>query len=197
MAYEQTDRNLIGRRQALCTFAGVATAVAGFSLLSVGTARAAEGPVSTGHADNGQTVTAEQAVRSAEEQVAAERELAMVEALIPHDLDVGVWTIEKVHTPRYGAIAVVMRTPNGDAFQVDVLRRDPRVAGVADTKYFSLFVANSGNGFTSTDEWEARGAKVLAHHLSRTERSGTPLPMLMTHSERADQHPLGCFAVLG
>ena len=196
MAYEQSTsvRNLIGRRQALCTFAGVATAVAGFSLLGVGTARAAE--VST--ADVGtETVTAQEAVQQAEGQVVAEREMALVESLIPRDLDVGTWSIEKVHTPRLGAIAVVMRTPTGDAFQVDVLRRDPQVAGVADTTHFGLFVANSGNGSKSTEEWQARGAKVLAHHIRRTERNGSPLPELMTFSERSSQHPLGSYCVLG
>jgi hypothetical protein len=196
MAYEQStsDRNLIGRRQALCTFAGIATAVAGFSLLGVGTARAAEG--SSAEA-GGETVTAQEAVRRAEDQAVAERDMALVESLIPHGVDVGKWSIEKVHTPRLGAIAVVMRTPDGQAFQVDVLRRDRALPGVADTEQFSLFVANSGNGSKSTEEWQARGAKVLAHHIRRTERSGSPLPQLMTFSERASRHPFGDFGVLG
>jgi hypothetical protein len=193
MAYEQptSDRNLIGRRQALCTFAGIATAVAGFGLFGVGTARAAE---STVNADPvGETVTAEEAVRRAE----TEREMALVDALVPRDLDVGKWSIEKVHAVRFGAIAVVMRTPDGDAFQVDVLRRDPGVAGVAETKHFSMFVANRGDGSKSTEEWQARGAKVLAHHIRRTELSGSPLPQLMTFSQRSEQHPFGNYGVLG
>lgn len=196
MAYEQStpDRNLIGRRQALCTFAGIATAVAGFTLFGVGTARAAEGSLAE---FEGETVTAAEAIRRAEDQAVSERDMALVESLIPRDLDVGKWSIEKVHTPRLGAIAVVMRTPEGQPFQVDVLSRDPRVAAVADTEHFSLFVANSGNGSKSTNEWEARGAKVLAHHLRRTERSGSPLPQLMTFSERASRHPFGNFGVLG
>ncbi len=196
MAYEQSipERNLIGRRQALCTFAGIATAVAGFSLFGVGTARVAEAST----ADlGGETVTAEEAVRQAEEQAATEREMALVESLIPRDLDVGKWSVEKVHTPRLGAIAVVMRTPTGEAFQVDVLRREPAVAGVGETEHFSLFVANSGNGSKSTEEWQARGAKVLAHHIRRTERSGSPHPQLLTFSERASRHPFGNYGVLG
>lgn len=196
MAYEQStpDRNLIGRRQALCTFAGIATAVAGFTLFGVGTARAAEGSLAE---FDGETVTAAEAIRRAEDQAASERDMALVESLIPRDLDVGKWSIEKVHTPRLGAIAVVMRTPEGQPFQVDVLSRDPRVAAVAETEHFGLFVANSGNGSKSTNEWEARGAKVLAHHIRRTERSGSPLPQLMTFSERASRHPFGNFGVLG
>jgi hypothetical protein len=196
MAYEQStpERNLIGRRQALCTFAGIATAVAGFGLLGVGTARAAE---PSNHEIGGETVTAEEAVRRAEDQAAAKREMALVEALIPHDLDVGKWSIEKVHAPKFGAIAVVMRTPTGQPFQVDVLRREDSVAGVAKTNHFSVFIANSGDGSQSTDEWQARGAKVLAHHIRRTERGGSPLPSLLTFSERANRHPFGNFGVLG
>ena len=196
MAYEQStpEHNLIGRRQALCTFAGAATAIAGFALIGVGTTRAAEPEHAVAV---GETVTAEQAVQSAEEQAVLARDMALVHALVPADLDVGAWTIEKIHPPRFGAVAVVMRTPEGRAFQVDVLRRDAGVAGVADTQKFSLFVANSGNGRTTTDEWQARGAKVLAHHISRTERSGSPLPELLSFQERANQHPLGFYSVLG
>jgi hypothetical protein len=200
MAYEQStpERNLIGRRQALCTFAGIATAVAGFGLLGVGTARAAElAHHELGHDLGGETVTAEEAVRRAEDQAAAKREMALVEALIPHDIDVGKWSVEKVHAPKFGAIAVVMRTPTGQPFQVDVLRRDSSVSGVAETEHFSVFIANSGDGSKSTEEWQARGAKVLAHHLRRTERSGSPLPVLLSFSERASRHPFGNYSVLG
>ena len=197
MAYEQStsELKLIGRRQALCTFAGIATAVAGLSLIGVGTARAAE--VSSAQEVSGETVTAEEVVRRAEEQAVAQRELAMVEALIPRDLDVGTWTLEKVNTPRLGAIAVIMRTPSGEPFQVDVLRRDSELTAVADTAHFSLFIANSGDGSKSTEEWQARGAKVLGHHIRRTERSGAPLPELLTFSERSSLHPFGNYGVLG
>ena len=197
MAYEQStpERNLIGRRQALCTFAGITTAVAGFALLGVGTARAAESNDSA--VEPTHTVTAREVAQQVEVDAETARQLAMVEALIPTDLDLGKWSIQKVRAPMLGAIPVVMRTPTGESFQIDILRRDESVNGIADTMHFSLFVANSGNGSKSTDEWQARGAKVLAHHLSRTERSGVPLPSLMTHRERELRHPFGTFGVLG
>jgi len=197
MAYEQSnpDCNLIGRRQAFCTLAGIATAVAGISLVGVGTARAAE--VSTSSEGHSETVTAEEAARAqGQDPIAAQRELAMVQALIPPDLELGGWTIEKTSS-RLGAIAVVMRTPSGDAFQVDVLRRDAEIAGVADTQNFSLFIANSGDGSKATEEWQARGAKVLGHHIRRTERGGSPLPQLLTIVERERQHPSGSYDLLG
>lgn len=190
MTYEQTyDSHSIGRRQALCTLAGIATAVAGIGLIGIGTAEASTSAATPA----GATVSADEAIRSGED----ERAQAMVDALIPATLDVGRWSIERVHAPRLGAIAVVMRTPEGKAFQVDVMRRDDTMPGVATTKHFSLFVANSGSGETSTAEYEARGAKVLAHHLRSRELSGVPLPSLMTFAERADRHPFGAFGVLG
>ncbi|KIG14442.1 hypothetical protein DB30_06785 [Enhygromyxa salina] len=166
----------------------------------MGTARAAGSAADVGAAGAqpaADTVTAQEAVQQIEYDAATARELAMVEALIPAGLDMGNWSIEKVQAPRLGAIAVVMRTPKGDAFQVDMLRRDASAAGLADTKHFSLFIANSGNGSKSTDEWQARGVKVLAHHISRTERSGAPLPELMTFAQRERQHPFGNYGILG
>jgi hypothetical protein len=201
MAYEQStsERNLssIGRRQALCTFAGISAAVAGFTLLGVGTARAAESTLDTGASAPAQTVTAQEVAQQVEFDAEAARQLAMVEALIPKDLELGSWSIQKVQAPMLGAIPVVMRTPAGESFQVDVLARDSGCPGIADTRHFSLFVANNGNGSKSTDELQARGAKILAHHLSRTERSGTPLPSLLTLAQRSNQHPDGTFGVLG
>lgn len=202
MAYEQStsERNLssIGRRQALCTFAGISAAVAGFALLGVGTARAAESTVdSASGTAPAQTVTAQEVANKVEVDAEAARQLAMVEALIPKNLELGSWSIQKVQAPMFGAIPVVMRTPAGESFQVDVLARASDVSGIADTKHFSLFVANNGSGSKSTDELQARGAKILAHHLSRTERSGAPLPSLLTLVERSSQHPFGTFGVLG
>ncbi|EDM81030.1 hypothetical protein PPSIR1_25661 [Plesiocystis pacifica SIR-1] len=196
MSYEQStpSRNLIGRRQALCTFAGIATAVAGVGLFGIGTAHAAE---TTTELPSSDTVTAQAANEQAEALAAEQRDLAVAQALVPAGLNVGKWSVESVHAPRYGSMAVVMRTPSGEAFQVDVLRRDPAMAGIAETEHFSLFVANSGDGSKATDEMQARGAMVLAHQLRFTERSGTPIPELLTFRQRANRHPRGEFSVLG
>ncbi len=193
MTYEQSisERNLIGRRQALCTLAGITTAVAGMTIVGVGTARAA----STQPAAQLDTVSAQEVVDHVD--AATAHELALVEALIPVGLDLGKWSIEQVKPTTFGAIPVVMRSPAGDAFQVDVLRRDPAMQGVADTRRFSLFIANGGNGSTASNDLHARGAKVLAHQLARTEISGAPLPKLMSFSERSRRHPFGNFDVMG
>lgn len=192
MSYEQStlEPTFIGRRQALCTFAGIAGAIAGFGLFGIGSAQAAESEAAIAGVE---TVTAERA----EALAVSEREQAMLDSLVPRDLDVGAWSVEAVHPPRLGAVAVVMRTPQGDVFQVDVLQRDDATPGVAQTKNFSLFIANRGDGSSVTDEWQARGAKVLAHHIRRTELSGSPLPELLTLTQRDNRHPFGGFGVLG
>lgn len=203
MAYEHSTPEhtffaaSIGRRQALCTLAGIASAVAGISLLGIGSSRAAEAPAQDLRTGEQTTVSADEALRRAEQVRVEERELAMARALIPSDLDLGKWSIEQVYAPRLGAIAVVMRTPEGQAFQVDVLRRDGDIPGVAETRNFSLYIANSGNGSTATDELQARGAKVLAHHIRNRELTGVPAPELLTFRQREDRFPLGQFAVLG
>ena len=192
MTYELStpERNLIGRRQALCTLAGITTAVAGMTIVGVGTARAANSQQAAVD-----TVSAQEVVDQVD--AATAHELALVEALLPPGLDLGKWSIEQVKPTTFGAIPVVMRSPAGDAFQVDVLRRDPAMPSVADTRQFSLFIANGGNGSTASNELHARGAKVLAHQLARTEISGAPLPKLMSFNERSRRHPFGNFDVMG
>jgi len=194
MTYEQStpERNLIGRRQALCTLAGITTAVAGIALVGVGTARAAT-PEVEGTYD--QTVTAQEVAQEVDTSVARER--ALVDALVPADLDLGQWSIEQVRTPVLGAIPVVMRSPTGEAFQVDILAREAGLDGVANTRYFSLFIVNSGNGSTASDELQARGVKVLAFQLARTELNGAPRPELMTFNERRSRYPFGNFDAMG
>lgn len=114
--------------------------------------------------------------------------------------DLGAWAIEAVHPVRHGSIAVVMRTPAGERFHVDVLRRDPEgqgPGGIAESGAFSLFVANRGDGSTTTAEDEGRGALLLARYLRRREASlaaaGSPLPELMTHGQRLRAFPDGRF----
>lgn len=101
---------------------------------------------------------------------------------------------------RAGALPVVMRTPGGERFLVDVLARDPRgPAGVADTAKLSLFIANQGDGATRTDEAQAHAARALAGWLAEREGAApaesSTLPLLLTHRERQRAHPEGVFTL--
>ncbi len=111
----------------------------------------------------------------------------------------GLGIVEAVLPISAGAVPVVMRTPEGVRFQVDVLRRDAKgPAGVADTAHYSLFIANKGDGATPTDEAQAHAARGLAMWLA--EREGAEVSALagaelMSFRERQRAHPEGVFSL--
>lgn len=105
------------------------------------------------------------------------------------------WTVESVHPVHLGGVPVVLSSANGHRFQVDVLKRDSSISGVADTHEFSVFISNSGNGSTATREEDGLGAMALARELLRME--GTrQAPELLTIRERHTRFPSGNFRVL-
>ena len=115
----------------------------------------------------------------------------------------GLGIIEAVLPAHHGAVPVVMRTPAGDRFQVDILRRDPRgPGGVATTAQFDLFIANRGDGATPTDEAQAHAVRGLAAWIA--ERLGgreadavaeLDAGALLTFRERQKAHPEGVFSL--
>lgn len=104
----------------------------------------------------------------------------------------GEVTVVAIHHPHFGAVPIVMRTGAGVHFQVDVLARDPQgPRGVAETAQLSLFVANRGDGSTSTDETQGLAVMALAARLGEVQRG----PELLTLRERTEQYPHGSFGV--
>ncbi|MBA3549962.1 MAG: hypothetical protein H0T76_26080 [Nannocystis sp.] len=102
---------------------------------------------------------------------------------------------EAVLAAHAGAVPVVMRTPEGERFQVDVMRRDPRgPTGVAETAHFALFIANRGDGKTPTDEAQAHAARALADWIAAREGQESPLELL-SFRERHRAHPEGVFSL--
>lgn len=98
-----------------------------------------------------------------------------------------------VYPVTLGALPVVLETHAGSRYQVDVLARDPGgPQGVGNTEHFSVYVANRGDGGTSTDETEGLGAMALARVLEASEND---LPALMTLRDRETEHPKGTFGV--
>ena len=112
---------------------------------------------------------------------------------------IGRGTIVAVLPIRAGAVPVVMRTPQGEEFQVDVLRRDSKgPAGVAETARLSLFIANKGDGATPTAEAQAHAARALAGWLAARDDAG-PAELLaadlLSFRERQRAHPEGVFSL--
>lgn len=112
----------------------------------------------------------------------------------------GRGTIVAVLPVSAGAVPVVMRTPDGEQFQVDVLRRDTKgPSGVADTARLSLFIANKGDGRTPTIEAQAHAARALAGWLAAREGEGAAGELLaadlLSFRERQRAHPEGVFSL--
>lgn len=98
-----------------------------------------------------------------------------------------------VYPVTYGALPVVLELSGGVRFQVDVLARDnDGPAGVGNTEHYSVYVANRGDGGTSTDEAQGLAAMALARAL---EAQSADLPDLMTLRARETAHPDGTFGV--
>ena len=111
---------------------------------------------------------------------------------------VGRWTLVAIHAERLGAVPIVLQSPGGGRFQVDVLRRDGRPArrqGVSATAGLSLYLSNRGDGQTVTDEEQGLGAMALAARLRDLEANGIAFPQLLSHEERRERHPLGAYCV--
>lgn len=104
---------------------------------------------------------------------------------------VGQWTIADVYDFHLGAVPVVLQDASGAKFQVDVLRRAPGVAGIAETRHFSLFLSNRGNGATRTNESHGLGAMALAAAVGDTVAPDA----LLSLAERATRFPGAGYSV--
>lgn len=110
---------------------------------------------------------------------------------------IGPWQVAAVYDVHCGAIPVVLKTSNGEHFQVDILKHDSKSArnGIASTRHLTFFLANRGDGRTATDERQGVGVMALARAISLRESSEEP-ERLLTHRERASRHPAGEYTAL-
>jgi hypothetical protein len=121
---------------------------------------------------------------AAEGESASEPTLALVAGLgLQPGLGLGAWTVLDVQ-PRARSIALMVAGPEAEPYQLDVLARDPSRPGVTDTRFYSVFLVNGGNGDTTSDEQRARGALAVGHYLRWAEARHAALPRLVTMSER-------------
>jgi hypothetical protein len=94
----------------------------------------------------------------------------------------GVWTVDAVHGPVDGAVAVHLR--DGDhLFRLNVLKRDVAGAsGVGESRSLAVYVCNGGG---PTMEREGQAARALAAWLDHYEQTGLPVPQLKTLAQHA------------
>lgn len=183
----QVSRRLVARRKVLVGF-GVAAGVVAFSGLGSAQALAQYG----------------QRRRGREKlMVPAGDRFELLGESLRGGTRVAFGVIEAVLPVSAGAVPVVMRTPAGERFQVDVMRRDSKgPGGVADTAELSLFIANRGDGATPTDEAQAHAARGLAAWIAgqlgaRESNAVSELAgeALLTFRERQKAHPGGVFSL--
>ncbi|MCY1058376.1 hypothetical protein [Nannocystis sp. SCPEA4] len=103
----------------------------------------------------------------------------------------GEWRVEQVMPLTAGAVPVLMRTPKGQRFQVDLMRAEaegPRA--VAHAGELALYLANGGGGDRPSTAEEVQGARVLAERLTQlaAERGAPAIAGLLTLSERLAGH---------
>ncbi|MDC0719657.1 hypothetical protein [Nannocystis bainbridge] len=103
----------------------------------------------------------------------------------------GEWRVEQVLPLVAGAVPVLMRTPAGQKFQVDLLRaEDEGPRAVAQAGGLALYLANGGAGDRPSTAVEEQGARALAQRLAQlaSERGAPAIPGLLTLSERLASH---------
>lgn len=167
--------------------AGAAAAVAPVASAAVGKrlahtrgapASAKEAPLAAAQAE----ALAKQVAPPSPEQRVADR---LVAPLAP-GASLASWRVERVEPLAGGAVSVVFSDEAGVQFQVDVCARDGAAAprGPAQTTYFDLYVANTGDGTTDTVESHGLCAMALAE-LVRSNESTVDRSGFRTLNDRA------------
>ena len=93
-------------------------------------------------------------------------------------------TLVAVQPMDNGAIPVVMAGTNGARFNIDVMRFDADIHGVARAGSMAVYLSNLGDGSTATDEEHGLAAMALASELARREVAGEKVPTMKTISDR-------------
>ena len=107
-----------------------------------------------------------------------------------------LWTVDAVYQVRAGAIPVVLATPNGVKFAVEIFRADPDLPAIARAGELGLYLSNRGRGSDASNESHGLGLMALARALDARLAGGAPVPSgLGTLGDRLRDEPRGAFAV--
>ncbi len=128
----------------------------------------------------------------------AEGDAHALQDLLPENLAFGRWRVISVLPVKLGGVPVVLESRRGERFQVDILRRDRSARarrGLTETRSYSLFLVNRGQGDTPTREDHGLGVLWLAALLRHREHR-LPAAALLTQRERTQRFPRGKFNAL-
>lgn len=121
-----------------------------------------------------------------------------LQQLLPEGQRFGRWRVVSVLPVKLGAVPVLLESRRGERFQVDILRRDRSARarrGLAETREYSLFLLNRGQGDTPTQEDHGLAVLWLAALLRPRERAVAAVALL-TQRERTQRFPRGKFNAL-
>jgi hypothetical protein len=98
-----------------------------------------------------------------------------------------------------GGVPFVLATPDGQPFQIDVLRKDARGSSeaIATTDELAVYLLNEGSGTSATHEQRGLAAMALSRALQQQGTRSASIPGLLTLAERHAQHPAGVYRFLG
>jgi hypothetical protein len=117
----------------------------------------------------------------------AEKTRQLAALLLPYQRGamVGDSRLENVSIDEFGMGVIMLESPVGRSFRVDICRREPAnstVQPIAQTKHCALFLRNSGSGDTPTDE--SMGLSVIALALAiQNNELEQPTLQLITKNE--------------
>ncbi len=84
-----------------------------------------------------------------------------------------------------GGLPVVLKSPDGSLFGVDVLGYDPMAPGVSRAGSLAVYLNNGGTGRKASVEEHGLAAMALGAWLARRESLGRAVPSLLTLRQRA------------
>jgi len=96
----------------------------------------------------------------------------------------GPGKLVEVYDIQTGRIKVTLNAGDGPDFDVDILRSEPGLTGVGNSRTLSIYLGNGGNGSKQTNEAQGQVIMALASELGTRETAGFKLDGLSTLSER-------------
>lgn len=105
----------------------------------------------------------------------------------------GRWTVQKVDASEGEVLAVLFEDAQGATFQLDVCRRDDSESAArapGQSRHFSVFVANEGDGSTPTHEDHGLCAMALAEVISGNEGGVSPHTFSTLSQRTAARRPV-------
>jgi hypothetical protein len=132
----------------------------------------------------GAAVTIGGAMGSADGAVDAHVVRGLHSTAVPAGTKLHESTLVRVLDERDGAVPIVLADRDGAEFEVEVMRFDASMPGVARAGSLAVYMNNGGNGDTATHEAHGLAAMALAARIADREARGATVAKLVSLAER-------------